>query len=170
MEHELDRSGLTELQLVFLEQIEGWLPTLKATHCRIERRASGKHDSFDVKIKPGRPNSLAIIASAEPKEIIVFFSDRWHHHFDPSIFKESPHEISKQAIDFLDAAPFGRFKLVLKKKKRSGEPYKACSYIFKDGSWKSFRSTEIYKFWYSLLPFKTEVQTEELMNAPQTGE
>ncbi len=161
----VDESKLTDLQLLFLEAVRKWLDTVTAVEWQVKPRGRGKSYCYDVEVHPDSPGSLPVIASAEPKEIIMFFTEYWHHHFDPAI-EGSLEEVVSEASSFLEAATSGDFKVVVKKS--SGKPYIALSYIRREGKWRSYGSVEIRLILTAVNPLKKHVEIEELMNSPGT--
>jgi len=128
----LDRSGLTELQLTFLDHAGEWLETIKGADCRIKPGASGKSKSFEISVKPQHQESFTISIFAEPGQIVVFF-EGWHQHFSPAEENISVEEACRNALGLMEEGISGQCKLVVKK--ASGKGYRWSLYLCKEDKW-----------------------------------
>lgn len=133
MKHQLDKSRLTELQLIFLDLVEKWLDSLEGCDWEVKAYGRRKTYSFEVEVKPRRPGSVAIAACAERGALLMFVGDR-ECLLDPKIEEESASEISRRAIALLDAATCGRLKIITRK--ASGKPCKWTWCLYENGEWK----------------------------------
>jgi hypothetical protein len=133
MKHQVDKSRLTELQLIFLDLVEKWLDSLEGSDWEIKPHGRRKAYFIDVEVKPRRPGSVAVVACAEPGEILILVGDR-ECLLDPKIEDEPASQTARTAVAILDAATCGRLKIVARK--ASGKPYKWTWCLYEDGKWK----------------------------------